>query len=204
LLGAVNWALPATVGNGNIMFPYIVKAGLNGGVSQRLLVCTGFARMFLLGVSMNCGFVGGMIFPFLTMGMIAGTVMYLNYPWIPIGLCSGTFMVAICCGIVPMPFTFTCLSVFMFYFGTYQTVPVFVACITSYLIVCGSGLMERIANGRKKDDAAGADEQKQQAQDKEKQKQEADEFALKQYLGSKRNADAPTTFSHSASAGGHH
>lgn len=184
------------------MFPYFIKAGLNGGVSQRLLICTGFARMFLLAVSMNCGFVGGMIFPFLTMGIIAGTVMYLNYSFIPLGLCCGTFMIAICCGIVPMPFTFTCLSVFMFFFGTYQTVPIFVASITSYLIVCGSGLMERIANRKKEDPAV--EEQKQQAQDKEKEKQEADEFALKQYLGSKRNADAPATnFSHSASAGHH-
>ncbi len=186
----MNWALPATVGNGNMVFSWIIKFGAGKEVSEKLLLCTAFARMFLLGVSMNCGFIGGIIFPFLTMGIIAGTVCYLHYDYLPLGLCVGTFMVAVPCGIVPMPFTFTCLSAFMFYFGLYQIVPIFIATFTSYLIVCGSGLFKKLSSraNAQAADAASAD------RDEEKQseiaKSEADDFALKQYLGNKKNATA--------------
>ena len=68
--------MPGTVGNGKLVFAWIVKYGAVESplLSQKLLMCTGFARMFLLGVSLNCGFIGGMIFPFLTIGLIAGAV----------------------------------------------------------------------------------------------------------------------------------
>ena len=91
--------------------------------------------MFLLGISMNCGFVGGVIFPFLTIGTIAGVLLQHLFNYLPLGLCVGTFMFSIGCGLIPAPFTFTALSAFLFYFGAYQTVPVFIAIITSYTIV---------------------------------------------------------------------
>ncbi len=190
----MNWALPLTVGNGNLVFNYLIKYGTNGDVSQNLLVCSGFARMFLLGVSMNSGFCGGIIFPFLTMGMICGCVMYRNYTYIPRGLCIGCFMISLPCGVVPMPFTFTCLVVFIFYFGLYQTVPIFVSSFTSYLLLCGSGVMERIAKNAAKNAAppttdtetmVGAPSELSTETDREveRQRKEAEEFALKQYLG---------------------
>lgn len=37
------------------------------------------------------------------------------------GLCLGCFIAALPSGICPMPFTLSCLSIFMFYFGIYQT-----------------------------------------------------------------------------------
>jgi H+/Cl- antiporter ClcA len=195
-IGTVNWALPATVGNGNLIFDWIIKFGINGGITQKLLLCTAFSRMFLLGVSMNCGFVGGIIFPYLTMGLISGAIMAVNYPGIPVGLCLGTFMISIACGIVPMPFTFTALSCFVFFFGLYQTVPIFVASLTAYIVVCGSGLFKRLAKNAqppKNDNASSkqgsmADESKES--DSVHSKQEADEFALKQYLGNKKKAGA--------------
>ncbi len=199
IVGTVNWALPLTVGNGNLIFPFLIKAGLHGDVSQKLLVCTGFARMFLLGVSMNCGFIGGIIFPFLTMGYISGTIMYLNYPYIPQGLCLGTFMISIACGIVPMPFTFTCLTVFIFYFGVYQTAPIFIASFVSYLIVSGSGLMKKLAlRGTKEDNQEGESHKGSIADPKHvvSNKAEADDFALKQYLGNKKHPQETPTSHH--------
>jgi len=190
IIGVVNWALPLTVGNGGMIFNFLIEEASNGAVSQNLLLCTGFARMFLLGVSMNCGFCGGIIFPFLTMGMIAGTIMYLNYSYVPRGLCLAAFMIAVPCGVVPMPFSFTCLALFMFYFGTYQTVPIFVASFTSYLIICGSGLMERLAKNAQKNnqssqqgDAPLGAPSDASTTETERQQKEAEEFALKQYLG---------------------
>lgn len=140
---------------------------------------------------MNCGFVGGIIFPHLTIGLISGSLMYINYPSIPLGLCLGTFMISIACGVVPMPFTFTGLSCFVFFFGLYQTVPIFVASIVSYSIVCGSGLFKRLAKQGQKNAAASAaasesEEGHKEAENPSITKQEADEFALKQYLGNKK------------------
>jgi H+/Cl- antiporter ClcA len=167
---------------------WIIKFGAGKVVSEKLLLCTAFARMFLLGVSMNCGFVGGIIFPFLTMGMLAGTICYLHYDFLPLGLCVGTFMIAVPSGIVPMPFTLTCLSVFLFYFGLYQVVPIFIASFTAYLIVCGSGLFKKLssrANAKNGESEADLESESKQT---EIAKQEADDFALKQYLGNKKNA----------------
>ncbi len=184
LLGLVNWALPATFGNGNLTFNWIIRFGSKYEVTQQLLICTAIARAFLLGISMNCGFVGGIIFPHLTIGLIAGALMYINYPSVPLGLCYGTFMISIACGVVPMPFTFTGLSCFVFFFGLYQTVPIFVASFVSYTIVCGSGLFKRLARQAQKKDGA---EESKEVETPTITKQEADEFALKQYLGNKKH-----------------
>jgi len=113
-------------------------------------MCTGFARMVLLGVSMNSGFVGGVVFPLLTIGMIAGAVLSQMYPSLPVSLCESIFMVSIACGFVPLPITFTLLSAFIFFLGAYQSIPIFVAVLTSYMIVCGTGLigtLKRFAKG---------------------------------------------------------
>jgi H+/Cl- antiporter ClcA len=194
--GTVNWALPLTVGNGGLIFPFLIKSGTDSNISEKLLLCTGFARMFLLGVSMNCGFIGGIIFPFLTIGMIAGTVMYIHFPYIPQGLCVGSFMISVACGIVPMPFTFSCLVCFIYYFGIDQTVPIFVASFVSYLFMSGSGLMKKLANRAANNDRSESVSTKTPAVS-EKQpamhKAEADDFALKQYLGNKRSPATEAT-----------
>ena len=43
-----------------------------------------------------------------------------------------------------MPYTMTLLAVIIFFFGTYQTIPIFVSVITTYTIICGSGLLKAI------------------------------------------------------------
>lgn len=43
-----------------------------------------------------------------------------------------------------MPYTMTLLSVIIFFFGTYQTIPIFVSVITTYTIICGSGLLKAV------------------------------------------------------------
>ena len=114
--------LPATVGYGNLEMTYMIGYG---GVEQplldrSLLLSTGFARMLLLGVSMQSGFVGGVIFPMLSIGLIAGVVMHQMYPFIHIGLCVSTFIVAVTGAIVPIPITLTALSASVFYLGKNQ------------------------------------------------------------------------------------
>jgi H+/Cl- antiporter ClcA len=191
VIGAVNWVLPATVGNGHLTTPWVLKYGPTGDITQKLLISCAFARAFLLAISMNCGFIGGFVFPMLSMGAIAGTVANLQYPELPLGLTVGCFMFALPCGIVPLPFTFTALGCFLFFFGLYETVPIFVSILVSYLLVCGTGIFQRLRSGKKQeggDDAkpsaaASASERhaKAEKQERQRDREEEEEYVVNQY-----------------------
>jgi H+/Cl- antiporter ClcA len=174
-----------TCGNGQDLIGVILKNGSNGSYSIPLLLQTGFARMLLLGVSLNSGFIGGLVFPMLTMACCAATITYQYYDYIPLGLCVGGFMIGIPCGICPMPFTFLLLICFIFYFGLYQTAPLFIVAITSYSIVCGSGFLKKLQDRQvEMTNAKAMEEENDLRAQKDLEQQEADEYTIKQYLGS--------------------
>ena len=151
LTGVFNYAMPLTVGNGNMLLPSIIKYGMQGTLSTHLLLTAGFARILLLAVSMSSvGYVGGFIFPTITISIIAGVVCYQQYSYLPYGLCIGCFLAGMPSGICPMPFTLSCLAIFMFFFGIYQTAPILIASITSYTVVCGSGLFSALQSRAKR------------------------------------------------------
>lgn len=116
---------------------------------------------------MNGGFVGGFIFPMITIGVIAGMIWYQIYPCAPIGLLIGCFLASVPAAICPMPFTLAALSIFIFFFGLYQTVPIFIASITSYTLVVGSGLFEFLQK------RGQAGQQQEEDDDVEKDRSEA-------------------------------
>jgi hypothetical protein len=133
--------MPLTVGNGNQLLTRIISCGFQKTLNSKELLAAGFARMLLLGCSMNCvGYVGGFIFPIVTISLIAGVVAWQNFPYLPFGLCIGCFLSSLAGAICPMPMTLTCLSIFCFFFGLYQTAPILIATMTSYTLVSGSGL----------------------------------------------------------------
>jgi H+/Cl- antiporter ClcA len=114
-VGAISYVLPLTIGDGNMTLAAIVRQTFyqvtadNAGtqlaepyITSHLLICSIFAKMFCIGVSMNCGFVGGFVFPLITVGAMAGSVASLLNPSQPIGLCIGAFMAAVPAGICPM------------------------------------------------------------------------------------------------------
>jgi H+/Cl- antiporter ClcA len=143
-IGLVNWALPLTVGNGNQVLLPILRYGYRNQLSQKLLICTAFSRIFLLAISMNSGFVGGFIFPIIAIGVIAGVVGYQMYPGCPLGLMVGCFMAALPASICPMPMTLCGIAIYSFFFGLYQTVPIFIATIVSYTLIVGTGLFTEL------------------------------------------------------------
>lgn len=159
IVGTVGWVLPLTIGDGNMACAAIIRLtnqqlqsdngnpySEDGHMTIHLLLSVLFMKLFCLGVSMNCGFVGGFVFPMITVGACAGSAAALYYPNQPIGLCVGCFLGAVPAGICPMPFTMLGIAVYSFYFGLYQTVPIYVAIITSYMVVCGSGLFRKLAD----------------------------------------------------------
>lgn len=107
---------------------------------------------------MNCyGFVGGFVFPILTISIIAGTVCHMYYRWLPYGLCLSCFFVGVPGGVCPMPFTLSLLAIFVFFFGTYQTAPIFISALTSYTLVCGSGFFKMLRMRAQKADTGATE-----------------------------------------------
>jgi H+/Cl- antiporter ClcA len=157
IIGSVNYVLPLTVGSGSMVVSSVVKYGGQSKLSTHLLLCSAAAKIFLLGVSMNCGFIGGFIFPQIAVAMMSGCICFQLYGetyGLSLGLCVGCFLSGLPSAIVPMPFTLSLLSIFVFYFGLYQTAPIFMSAITSYTIICGSGLFAALANrSREKQEA---------------------------------------------------
>ena len=169
-----------TVGNGNQVINSLIKAGLKQQLPQWLYIQSGFARMALLAICMNCGFIGGVGYPVITMGLIAGTVTILKFPSLPPALCLSCWMAAAPLGFIPMPYTFTVLSCLIFQLNAYQSSVVFVAAVTSYLIMSGSGIISTLQKNS----------MKKEAEAKAQLKAEADRLAL-ELANTKSSESAP-------------
>jgi H+/Cl- antiporter ClcA len=149
--------------------------------STKLLICTGFGKVFTLAVSMNCGMVGGFVFPVISIGLIAGIVANKQYEDLPLCMCIACFLAAVPAAICPMPYTLLGISCFMFFLGLQQTVPVFISCVVAYLMFTGIGIM-------------GALQSRAQAQDKKRKerlnkKKEAMNKANEELKPSQRNTE---------------
>ena len=67
-----------------------------------------------------------------------------RYPWIPQTLSITCFMFSLMTAMLPMPITFVILGCLMFFYGSYQAVPLTIACFTSHFVLCGSGFVKKI------------------------------------------------------------
>jgi H+/Cl- antiporter ClcA len=178
IIGLINMALPMTVGPGEIFFAPVAKFGfpnalssprhniydddkcpgvLPGLLSISLLISSLFGKMFCLGISMNCGFIGGLVFPQIIMGAFLAAALSQHFSFdyknlddyvsnstpmiVPSSMLLGCCCAAVPAAFIPIPYTLCLTVIFLFYFGLYQTVPIFVSVITSYTCLCGSGLM---------------------------------------------------------------
>lgn len=145
-----------TVGYGKLVNVPLIAAGIKQQLPQWLYIQSGFARMALLVISMTSGLVGGLGYPILTMGFIAGTVTHLKYPNLPPALCLSCWMAAAPLGLIPMPYTFVTLACLTFQLDPYQSSAVFVAALTSYLILSGSGISSTLEKQEKDHGSATA------------------------------------------------
>ena len=79
-----------------------------------------------------------------------------------------------------MPFTLACLAIFTQYNGLYQTIPIYMATITSYTLVCGSGVFSAMQRRAMKQ------QQQQKLSESDKaaalQQEEENDFAIKAYM----------------------
>eukprot|EP01035_Chromulina_nebulosa_P017930 gene17930-23552_t len=161
-LGLIYWALPLTIGNGSMVITSIISYGKQNKLSKSLLVSSLFAKMFTLGISMNGGFVGGFIFPIITIATMAAVLSHLLYPDIPLGLFLGCFMAGLPAAICPMPFTLSGL------FGAMQR---------------RGQAADRNMNNNNNENAPI---EPVNNNERKKEKEIEDNFAFEQYMGSKR------------------
>lgn len=99
----------------------------------------------------------------LTVGVMAASVARTEFPEVPYGLLIACFMAGIPAGICPMPSTLIALVTVIFFFGLGQIAPIFISVLTSYMIVCGSGLFAAIAERQQAREKAAADAEAAQA-----------------------------------------
>lgn len=154
------YVVPLSFGNGHQTNVSVIS-NVEHYTTHTLLV-TAATRVFTLAVSMNCGFVGGFVLPVISIGIVCGVICHQQYDYLPLGLCVACFMSSLPAAICPMPFTLFSIAISVFFFGLYQTVPVFVACITSYLMLTGIGLLGALqarAKQNQQDAAAAANSQ---------------------------------------------
>lgn len=188
VISLMNYAQPSTVGNGSRELGYFIKyGGLDNQIGIHQLWAVMFARMFNFGASMAAGYIGGPIFPILTIGTIAGCIMARLYPWIPQTLSITCFMFSLMTAMLPMPITFVILGCLLFFYGSYQAVPLTIACFTSHFVLCGSGFIKKImmrqieAEAAKKKAAEGGEEQPYHQETEE-------DFKLHAYKGSDKKS----------------
>lgn len=158
MLGLLAYVVPLSFGNGHAVNSAVISNF--DGYSTHLLLVTAATRVFTLAVSMNCGFVGGFVLPTISIGIVCGVICHKEYDYIPLGMAVTCFMTALPAAICPMPFTLFGIAASVFFLGLYQTVPVFVGCITSYLMLTGIGLLGALQerarkNEQKKETSSG-------------------------------------------------
>lgn len=186
LIGIMAWTVPGTIGDGNMVMSGIVKFGIakEDGISTHVLLATAFSKMFTMGISMNCGLVGGFVFPTVTIAVIFGTAAfqlmtscrydvtgsgaasiggYDNCSPEPYGLYVSCFMVAVPAAVCPMPLTLILIAISVFSLGLNQISCITIAVFTSYFLTAGSGLLEKIGQRQK----AAADNKANEAKHKQ-------------------------------------
>lgn len=172
MIGFTVYCYPSTIGNGNMVISELVKDAYQGTVSRDLLIKTCFCRGALLAISMNSGFIGGFIFPLLTIGVLVGVIAHDLFPNAPYSLFLCSFMSALPAGIAPIPYTLICLTAFLFSLNVYQITPVFIATMVSYLIVSGTGILPTLQRKAQEREQANA---QARLQDKLRRMQEDDD-----------------------------
>lgn len=119
----------------------------NGMLTASDLIAVAFAKCFAYWIAASGGFVGGIFFPLLYIGVVAGELMK-HVPGFDTSAGAlftvPVMMASIPASILPMPFTLVALPLSTFNLGPKWCVPIFIATLTSYSLLVGTGLMRRI------------------------------------------------------------
>ena len=168
IIGCMAFTVPATIGDGNLVIKSLIEFGITKKLSKHTILSSIFGKIFCLGVSMNCGMVGGFIFPIFTVAAMVGVLAFqlvtdddcgagvidastgeYNNCDEPYALYLCCFMAAVPCSVVPLPLTFIFLVGVLFFLGLNQMTCVTTSVFVSYFIVCGTGIVESMMKKQK-------------------------------------------------------
>jgi len=133
-------AAPLNLSDGSEQMSLIITNGKELG--KETIIVSGLLKLLSMSVCIGFGFIGGPFFPLIFSGACVGSAINLIIPEIPALVTVPCCLVAVATSILPGIFTFTILSSFIFVLGGPLTAPVFIACISSYTVVSGMGLVQ--------------------------------------------------------------
>ncbi len=138
LLGLLGMALPLTLFLGTDGLATTTQQAAEIGLG--LLILVALAKLVALSGALSFGFIGGPIFPLLFVGATMGSAVNLLFPQIPQGLAVTCLMAAVPAAIVPIPLALAVIVIVVVGLSPTNTIPVFMAALSSYSIAHGLGL----------------------------------------------------------------
>jgi len=157
---------PYTIGSGSSTLAVIVQKIDSVSIGEEefvnspgYLTATVILKMITLAISSQCGFVGGMVFPLLFLGGVSGMIIHLLFPWIPLGLSFACMFAAVPGGVIAAPKTCLLIACFTIQIGLQKTTAVGVAMLSSFMVLNGLGVIQRL---KKKGQPQVEEEQEEQ------------------------------------------
>ena len=135
IFGIVGVALPLTMFSGGGQLTSVLKDASTLGLG--LCIAILIAKMLTCAVSQGSGFVGGPIFPSLSIGGTAGVTVHQAIPGVPLGLAFSCLLAAVLGSLAAAPFAMVLMAAFLTRVGPLQTSPILIAVVTTFLGVEG-------------------------------------------------------------------
>eukprot|EP00931_Biecheleriopsis_adriatica_P045748 TRINITY_DN26205_c0_g1_i1.p1 TRINITY_DN26205_c0_g1~~TRINITY_DN26205_c0_g1_i1.p1 ORF type:complete len:502 (-),score=90.06 TRINITY_DN26205_c0_g1_i1:105-1610(-) len=154
ITGVLGYLVPLSISSGKeTMFPTIAHGGFVSPDKVTLATSTLFWIAICKAVGYSAaaagGLVGGPFFPILYIGVCVGEmaarINLINFGQFPATLTVPVTMVAVPAAVFPTPFTFVAIPLSYFHLGPLWCVPILMGILTSYTLIVGSGLVEKLA-----------------------------------------------------------
>ena len=133
LIGLIAFALPLTADGGSDQLSYTAENVDTLGIS--LLVAVLLGKMVAMALSIEVGFLGGVVFPILFIGGAAGVLVHAIFPDIPAALAVAAMIAAVPGATISAPVSFILIGVGGVALGTAAIAPIGIAVITAYLAI---------------------------------------------------------------------
>lgn len=152
LVGLLGLAVPLSFGSGNSQLLHVLELATSGHMSPELLLLSALGKLFAVGLSVGCGFVGGFLFPTYFAGACCGLAAHQLVGLagsaslaasLPLTVAMSCFLCAVPAALFPVPLTHLLNVQGMLTLSYANSAPMFVACIVASMCT-GSGVLARM------------------------------------------------------------
>ena len=153
LFGVLNFAFPLSLGSGNILVVPITIFGPNQ-LSSGLMAASIFVKMLSYWISSHGGIVGGIMFPTLVMGQLAGACV-AQWTGLRFSLAISASFCVIAAAFIRAPSFLIILAYLVFFDSESGLFPIFTAVLTAYYFI-GIGIPQRLTRKSIKKDSVSS------------------------------------------------